>query len=179
MNFLLIDTFGLIQVLPGTSTNLTELGVQMHTASQSQYTTFEKRLQTFRDWPKDVKQTPEMLAAAGFYYQGQRKDYLFFHIYACIPEHCDEMLIKILLYVWYTGFNDQVRCFHCDGGLHGWQPTDDVWVEHAYWFSHCGFVILMRGHKFIKQSKDTRESLNLSVTIMSFFPILSINLEIV
>lgn len=124
------DTFGLIQVLPGTSTNLTELGVQMHTASQSQYTTFEKRLQTFRDWPKDVKQTPEMLAAAGFYYQG---------------------------------FNDQVRCFHCDGGLHGWQPTDDVWVEHAYWFSHCGFVILMRGHKFIKQSKDTRESLNLSI----------------
>ncbi|XP_050447705.1 E3 ubiquitin-protein ligase XIAP-like isoform X2 [Cataglyphis hispanica] len=124
------DAFGLVRVLSGTSTNLTELGIQMHTVSISQYTTYEKRLQTFQNWPKNLKQTPEMLAAAGFYYQG---------------------------------YDDQVRCFHCDGGLHGWQPTDDVWIEHAYWFPNCGFVILMRGHKFIKHSIDTRGSLNLSI----------------
>ncbi|XP_070170336.1 death-associated inhibitor of apoptosis 2 isoform X2 [Polyergus mexicanus] len=124
------DAFGLVRVLSGTSTDLTELGIQMHTVSISQYTTYEKRLQTFQNWPKNLKQTPETLAAAGFYYQG---------------------------------FDDQVRCFHCDGGLHGWQPTDDVWIEHAYWFPNCGFVILMRGHKFIKYSIDTRGSLNLSI----------------
>ncbi|KAM0732845.1 Baculoviral IAP repeat-containing protein 2 [Formica fusca] len=124
------DAFGLVRVLSGTSTDLTELGIQMHTVSISQYTTYEKRLQTFHNWPKNLKQTPETLAAAGFYYQG---------------------------------FDDQVRCFHCDGGLHGWQPTDDVWIEHAYWFPNCGFVILMRGHKFIKYSIDTRGSLNLSI----------------
>lgn len=124
------DTFGLVKVLSGTSTDLTELGIQMHTVSKSQCTTYEKRLQTFQNWPKNLKQTPEMLAAAGFYYQG---------------------------------YDDQVRCFHCDGGLHGWQPTDDVWIEHAYWFPNCGFVVLMRGHKFIKYSIDTRGSLNLSI----------------
>lgn len=124
------DTFGLVRVLSGTSADLTELGIQMHTVSKSQYTTYEKRLQTFHNWPKNLKQTPEMLATAGFYYQG---------------------------------YDDQVRCFHCDGGLHGWQPMDDVWIEHAYWFPKCGFVLLMRGHKFVKHSIDIRGSLNLSI----------------
>lgn len=78
-NFVLIDdAFGLVRVLSGTSTDLTELGIQMHTVSISQYTTYEKRLQTFQNWPKNLKQTPETLAAAGFYYQGQRENYFFF-----------------------------------------------------------------------------------------------------
>lgn len=138
----------------------------MHTVSISQYTTYEKRLQTFHNWPKNLKQTPETLAAAGFYYQGQRENYLFFYIHTTTLVKC---LLLILLCIWYIGFDDQVRCFHCDGGLHGWQPTDDVWIEHAYWFPNCGFVILMRGHKFIKYSIDTRGSLNLSVTIILLF----------
>ena len=70
---ILTDTFGLVRVLPGTSTDLTELGIQMHKACVSQYTTYEKRLQTFKEWPKNLNQTPEMLAAAGFYYLGQRE----------------------------------------------------------------------------------------------------------
>ena len=45
----------------------------MHKACVSQYTTYEKRLQTFKEWPKNLNQTPEMLAAAGFYYLGQRE----------------------------------------------------------------------------------------------------------
>lgn len=79
-NFILTDTFGLVRVLSGTSTDLTELGIQMHTVSKSQYTTYEKRLQTFQNWSKELKQTPEMLATAGFYYQGQREDLFFLHI---------------------------------------------------------------------------------------------------
>lgn len=59
---------------------------------------------------------------------------------------------------------------------------DDVWIEHAYWFPKCGFVLLMRGHKFIKHSIDIRGSLNLSVIIILLLPsptILSINFVIV
>ena len=37
---------------------------------------YEKRLQTFKGWPKNLKQTPEMLAEAGFYYSGQNYIYL-------------------------------------------------------------------------------------------------------
>lgn len=124
------DLLGLVKMTPET-TNMTELGIQRHKAPQSpEYATYEKRLQTFKGWPKNLKQTPEMLAEAGFY---------------------------------YGGYEDQVRCFHCDGGLRNWQPTDDVWVEHARWFSNCGFVNLLRGHEFVKYCIDNRTPLDLSI----------------
>jgi len=64
--------------MPETITNMTELGIQRHKAPQRpEYATYEKRLQTFRGWPKNFKQTPEMLAEAGFYYGGQNYIYLF------------------------------------------------------------------------------------------------------
>lgn len=70
-NFILIDLLGLVKIMPETSINMTELGIQRHKAPQRpEYATYEKRLQTFRKWPKDFKQTPEMLAEAGFYYGG-------------------------------------------------------------------------------------------------------------
>jgi len=97
-DFILIDTFGLVRVLSGTSADLTELGIQMHTVSKSLYTTYEKRLQTFHNWPKDLKQTPEMLATAGFYYQGQREDYLFF--FTCISQH-DKIFANLMMHLMY------------------------------------------------------------------------------
>ncbi|XP_020293739.1 E3 ubiquitin-protein ligase XIAP-like isoform X2 [Pseudomyrmex gracilis] len=125
------DILELVTVLPGTKENITDLGIQRHmTPANPRYAVYEKRLQTFTGWPKDLTQTPEMLAAAGFY---------------------------------YTGCRDQVRCFHCDGGLRDWEPTDDVWVEHARWFAKCGFVNLMRGQKFVQQCIDNRKPLDLSI----------------
>jgi len=60
-----------------TVTNMIELGIQRHKAPQRpEYATYEKRLQTFKEWPKNLKQTPEMLAEAGFYYGGQNYIYL-------------------------------------------------------------------------------------------------------
>jgi hypothetical protein len=51
-----------------------------------------------------------------------------------------------------TGMNDQVRCFYCDGGLRHWEPGDDPWIEHARWFSQCGYVRLIKGDEFVQQS---------------------------
>lgn len=50
---------------------------------------------------------------------------------------------------YYEGMGDQVRCFHCDGGLRHWDPTDDPWTEHARWFPNCSFVKLVKGQEFI------------------------------
>ncbi|XP_065169883.1 baculoviral IAP repeat-containing protein 7-B-like isoform X2 [Atheta coriaria] len=50
---------------------------------------------------------------------------------------------------YYEGSGDQVRCFHCDGGLKHWDPHDEPWTEHARWFPHCGFVALLKGQDFI------------------------------
>lgn len=53
---------------------------------------------------------------------------------------------------YHIGMNDQVRCFYCDGGLRHWEPGDDPWVEHARWFSQCGYVRLVKGDEFVQQS---------------------------
>lgn len=57
---------------------------------------------------------------------------------------------------YYVGSDDQVRCFHCDGGLRRWDPSDDPWVEHARWFPTCGFVTLMKGEQFIDDAMVQR-----------------------
>lgn len=69
--FIFTDVLELVTILPGTSESITDLGIQRHMApANPKYAVYEKRLQTFTDWPKDLTQTPEMLAAAGFYYTG-------------------------------------------------------------------------------------------------------------
>ncbi|XP_076230544.1 death-associated inhibitor of apoptosis 2 [Nomia melanderi] len=123
--------FYLHQNADDVTASLTELGIQTHAGpKQPDHATYEGRLSTFSGWPEKLKQTPEILASAGFY---------------------------------YTGLGDQVRCFHCDGGLRDWEVTDDVWTEHARWFPKCEFVNLIRGQKFIQQCIANRPPLNPSI----------------
>lgn len=57
--------------MPGATSNLSDLGIQIHTTPKKpQYATYEGRLSTFRGWPANIRQTPEILASAGFYYDG-------------------------------------------------------------------------------------------------------------
>ncbi|XP_053396575.1 baculoviral IAP repeat-containing protein 8-like [Mercenaria mercenaria] len=51
--------------------------------------------------------------------------------------------------LYYTGFEDQVRCFMCDGGLRRWDPEDVPWTEHCRWFPDCPFVREMKGEEFV------------------------------
>ena len=63
---------GLIQLQPGAIRDLGALGVQKHTAPRIPYhSTYEGRLKTFETWPENLKQTPQMMAIAGFYYCGK------------------------------------------------------------------------------------------------------------
>ena len=50
-----------------------------------------------------------------------------------------------------SGFNDNVKCFFCDGGLRNWDPGDDGWEEHARWFPRCQFVLQVKGQEFINE----------------------------
>ncbi|XP_060822999.1 baculoviral IAP repeat-containing protein 7 isoform X2 [Bombus pascuorum] len=48
-----------------------DLGIQIHTTPKKpDCATYEGRLRTFNGWPENIKQTPEILASAGFYYDG-------------------------------------------------------------------------------------------------------------
>ncbi|XP_050515625.1 death-associated inhibitor of apoptosis 2 [Diabrotica virgifera virgifera] len=115
-NQIVKDSFPNINVV-GTEQNLGELGVQAHRGpKKSNFATVEARLRSYVGWSSDLIQTPEVLAEAGFYYEGM---------------------------------GDQVRCFHCDGGLRTWDPHDDPWTEHARWFPNCSFVKLVKGQDFV------------------------------
>lgn len=106
--------------------SLEELGITKHRAPRyAMYATKDARLKSFNHWPSHLKQTPLMMAQAGFF---------------------------------YLGVHDHVKCFHCDGGLRNWEPNDDPWLEHAQWFPHCGYLILVKGEDYIKQVAESAPS---------------------
>ncbi|XP_027237460.1 baculoviral IAP repeat-containing protein 5 [Penaeus vannamei] len=76
--------------------------------------TEEKRLSTFKKWPygSDTSINKEKMAAAGFYYIGNKKE------------------------------PDLVRCFVCLKELDGWEVEDDPWEEHKNHASYCQFIHL-------------------------------------
>ncbi|XP_053396569.1 baculoviral IAP repeat-containing protein 3-like [Mercenaria mercenaria] len=51
--------------------------------------------------------------------------------------------------LFYTGFEDHVRCFTCDGGLRRWDAEDDPWTEHCRWFPACQYAREKKGDEFI------------------------------
>lgn len=52
----------------------------------------------------------------------------------------------------YLGHDDRAVCFHCGGGLNDWKEFDDPWVEHAYWFPKCKFVLNEKGQEFVDKA---------------------------
>lgn len=56
---------------------------------------------------------------------------------------------------YFTRPDDQVRCFHCSGGLRSWQKEDDPWFEHAKWFPQCNFVRLVKGITYVQQVEES------------------------
>ncbi|KAF1476539.1 Baculoviral IAP repeat-containing protein 7-B, partial [Eudyptula minor novaehollandiae] len=54
----------------------------------------------------------------------------------------------------YTGQDDVVRCFYCDGGVRNWSFGDDPWREHAKWYPGCEFLLRSRGREFVSSVQD-------------------------
>lgn len=75
------------------------------------------RIDSFKKWPYDetTECSISKMAQAGFYWSGSKND------------------------------DDTVTCFVCGKTLHGWDPTDDPWKEHAKHAPQCQFV--KYGHK--------------------------------
>ena len=59
---------------------LSTLGVEVNIrATHTKYALLEKRLESFKDWPTSMKQRPDELAKAGFYYTGVGDQTICFH----------------------------------------------------------------------------------------------------
>ncbi|ABQ51959.1 iap-3 [Spodoptera litura granulovirus] len=50
---------------------------------------------------------------------------------------------------YYVGEGDKTKCFHCNGGLNHWQDDDVAWEQHAFWFSRCAYVLLIKGESYV------------------------------
>uniref|UniRef100_A0AAV2ML68 RING-type E3 ubiquitin transferase n=1 Tax=Knipowitschia caucasica TaxID=637954 RepID=A0AAV2ML68_KNICA len=62
-----------------------------------------------------------------------------------------------------TGTGDRVLCFSCKGGLKGWQPEEDPWVEHAKHFPGCSFLLSEKGQEFINNIQLQSSAANVEV----------------
>lgn len=63
-------------------------------------------------------------------------------------------LILAISGFYYQEIDDQVRCFHCSGGLRAWQKEDDPWFEHAKWFPRCVFVNHVKGPEYVQSVQN-------------------------
>ena len=60
--------------------NLEEMGINKHSGPRyPMYATVESRLKSFAQWPAHLKQTPAMMAQAGFFYLGASDHVKCFH----------------------------------------------------------------------------------------------------
>ncbi|XP_009996912.1 PREDICTED: baculoviral IAP repeat-containing protein 7 [Chaetura pelagica] len=62
----------------------------------------------------------------------------------------------------YTGQDDLVRCFYCDGPLCDWSLGEDPWREHAKWYPGCEFIRQSRGREFVSSVQDSSSRTTLS-----------------
>ncbi|WAR09103.1 PIAP-like protein [Mya arenaria] len=60
--------------------------------------------------------------------------------------------------LFYTGREDHVRCFACDGGLRRWDPEDDPWIEHCKWFPACPYARGQKGDEYIALVQASMET---------------------
>ncbi|NXD65098.1 BIR7B protein, partial [Eolophus roseicapillus] len=55
----------------------------------------------------------------------------------------------------YTGQDDVVRCFYCNGSMRNWSFRSDPWWEHAKWFPGCEFLLRSTGRDFISSVQES------------------------
>lgn len=64
----------------GTSLNLSKLGVQPSRGpAYPGFATYEARLNSFSEWPRSMKQKPDELSSAGFFYNGKGDQTICYH----------------------------------------------------------------------------------------------------
>jgi hypothetical protein len=45
---------------------------------------------------------------------------------------------------YYTGVDDLVKCFHCNGGIYGWGVEDNAFLAHEQEFPKCNYMNLRK-----------------------------------
>ena len=56
----------------------------------------------------------------------------------------------------YTGKENVVTCFYCDGSLGGWGANDNPMIEHARWFPNCAYARQLCGDELYQQIQEAQ-----------------------
>ncbi|CAF2899291.1 unnamed protein product [Rotaria sp. Silwood2] len=60
----------------------------------------------------------------------------------------------------FTGINNIVRCFYCNGSLQNWSGNDNPLIEHIRWFPHCTYAKQLSGNELytkVQQAKSIQQ----------------------
>ncbi|CAF0977721.1 unnamed protein product [Rotaria sp. Silwood1] len=56
----------------------------------------------------------------------------------------------------YTGINNIVRCFYCNGSLQNWSKNDNPLIEHIRWFPHCAYARQLSSNQLYTKGQQTK-----------------------
>ncbi|CAF1479823.1 unnamed protein product [Rotaria magnacalcarata] len=54
----------------------------------------------------------------------------------------------------YTGNENIVTCFYCNGSLQNWGPNDNPTIEHARWFPYCAYAEQLCGVELYRKIRE-------------------------
>ncbi|CAF2081230.1 unnamed protein product [Rotaria magnacalcarata] len=54
----------------------------------------------------------------------------------------------------YTGNENIVTCFYCNGSLQNWAPNDNPTIEHARWFPYCAYAEQLCGVELYRKIRE-------------------------
>jgi hypothetical protein len=86
------------------------------------------------------------------------------------PENSPSMDDLVRAGFFFSGIENTVTCFYCNGSLHKWGANDNPMIEHARWFPHCLYAKHLCGNqlyekiqiskkRLVKENKITKDEL--------------------
>ncbi|CAF3714767.1 unnamed protein product [Rotaria sp. Silwood1] len=59
----------------------------------------------------------------------------------------------------YTGTENIVTCFYCNGSLQNWNANDNPLIEHVRWFPYCGYAKQVCGDELYRKIQEAKRVL--------------------
>ena len=70
---------------------------------------------------------------------------------------------------YYTGTDDELKCFHCGGILDDWQEDDNVYLEHLIHFPACSYIRHQMGMLAVRKVHQVQALINIPPDIQRGF----------
>ncbi|CAF4700910.1 unnamed protein product, partial [Rotaria sp. Silwood2] len=73
------------------------------------------------------------------------------------PSHPTMAEISLRAGFFFTGVNNSMTCFYCNGSKHKWGPKDNPMIEYARWFPHCTYAKHLCGKQLYEKIQASKK----------------------